>query len=112
MQQQGINVRERREKHRLPFNRLVHLSSPSRGDVQLTGINYSPSGIAVQNRWPLPRGEQVVIRFRVGRNRQTELELYGEVVHNHRVGDVFTTGIRFLTLVDMPAQASVFHLSV
>lgn len=105
MQQQDVNVRERREKHRLPFNRLVHLSSPSRGDIQLIGVNYSPSGIAVQNRWPLPRGEQVVIRFRVGCNRQTELELYGEVVHNHRVGDIFITGIRFRTLTDISAQA-------
>ncbi|NIQ08600.1 MAG: PilZ domain-containing protein, partial [Gammaproteobacteria bacterium] len=98
MQQQGVNVRERREKHRLPFNRLVDLSSPSRGDIQLIGVNYSPSGIAVQNRWPLPIGEQVVLRFRVGRSRQTELELYGEVVHNHRAGDIFITGIRFRTL--------------
>jgi hypothetical protein len=103
MRQQGVNVRERREKHRLPFNRPVHLSSPSRGDVQLNGVNYLPSGIAVENRWPLPIGEQVEIRFRVGRSQQTELELYGEVVHNHRVGEVFNTGIRFLSLVEMPA---------
>lgn len=102
MLHQGVSVRERRDSHRLPLNRLVKLNSESRNSFHLIGLDYSSTGIAVQGRRPLDIGEQVEVRFRVGDTQRAELDLVGEVVRNSRVGDVYTTGIRFLTVVNLP----------
>lgn len=100
MQQAEIKYRERRDKHRLPFDRRVQLHSQTAGSLQLDGVNYSPTGIAVYSLQQLPIGEQVVLRFPVGRNQLTELEVGGEVIHNLPRGDGFVVGVRFLAQAD------------
>ncbi|MDY6980376.1 MAG: PilZ domain-containing protein [Pseudomonadota bacterium] len=105
MLQAGLNYRERRAKHRLPFQRQVRIDSPGVGQLQLTGVDYSPSGISVFSTRPLPPGEQLRLRFPVGRNRQTELEVAGEIVHHCRHGEGYIIGIRFLESLDMVADS-------
>lgn len=100
MQQAELKHRERRDKHRLPFDRRVQLRSQTAGSLQLDGIDYSPTGIAVYSSQQLPVGEQVVLRFPVGRNQLTELEVCGEVIHNIPRGDGFVVGVRFVTQAD------------
>ncbi len=102
MLQVGLKYRERRAKHRLPFRRQVRIDSPVIGQLQLTGVDYSPSGISVFSSQRLPVGEQLVLRFPVGRNRQTELEVVGEVVHHCRQDEGYIIGIRFLEKLDTP----------
>lgn len=96
MPQAELNYHERRDKYRLPLNRQVRLSSPTRGVLQVDGVDYSPSGIAVSCPMPLSIGEQIAVCFPVGRTRQTELEVRGEVVHYYQKDSGFILGIRFL----------------
>lgn len=100
MLQVGLNYRERRGKHRLPFQRQVRIDSPVIGQRQLAGVDYSPSGLSVFSSQPLPVGEQLRLRFPVGRNRQTELEVIGEIVHYYRQDEGYIIGIRFLESLD------------
>ncbi|WP_416224070.1 PilZ domain-containing protein [Thiohalophilus sp.] len=90
MLQVGLHSRERRAKHRLPFQRQVRIDSSTVGQLQLTGVDYSPSGISVCSSQPLPVGEQLMLRFPVGRHRQAELEVAGEVVHACRQDNGYT----------------------
>jgi len=101
----GLDYHEQRDKQRLPLNRRVRLNSPTEGDLQLDGLDYSPSGIAVACPLPLPIGEQVVVCFPVGRTRQTELEVRGEVVHQYPTSEDCILGIRFLEWVDPSSDA-------
>ncbi|TDY00011.1 PilZ domain-containing protein [Thiohalophilus thiocyanatoxydans] len=105
MPQAELNYHERRDKYRLPLNRQVRLSSPTRGVLRVEGVDYSPSGIAVSCPTPLPVGEQIAVCFPVGRTRQTELEVQGEVVHYYRKDGDFVLGIRFLEWLEPPTHA-------
>lgn len=101
MLQTKLNLHERRGKHRLPLQRRVSIDCASAGQLELAGVDYSPAGISVFSSRPLPVGEQLMLRFRVGRHLQTELEVAGEVVHHCRQGEGYIIGIRFLESLDM-----------
>lgn len=96
MLQAKLNLHERRGKHRLPFQRQVQIDSSVVGQLQVAGFDYSPSGISVFASEPLPAGEQLVLRFPVGRNQQTELEVAGKIIHHYRHGEGYIIGICFL----------------
>ena len=89
-------MQEKREHPRMEFNHLVRLESESRNTIQLVGINYSQTGLALQSKEPLFVGEMVELFFRLNDQDQIEQQLLGEVVHNFREGDVFTSGLRFI----------------
>lgn len=97
MSQAGLQYRERRDKLRLPFQRLIELTCEATAEqCQLEGVDYSPGGVAVRSREPLPVGSRVQLRFAVGRNRQTEMEIEGEIVHHRPRGEDYLVGICFV----------------
>ena len=95
-------MQEKREYPRMDFNRLVRLESDAHNTMQLIGINYSQTGLALQSKEPLFVGELVELFFRLDDEETTDHQLHGEVVHNFREGDVFTSGIRFIGHLEIP----------
>lgn len=105
MPQADLSYSQRRDKQRLPFKRQVQLESPTAGSMQVEGINYSPSGIAVHSYRQLPVGEHIRLCFPVGRNHSTEMEVGGEVIHSTLQGNGFMIGIRFMERIESPLNS-------
>ena len=103
-------VQDMRGFPRMEFNRLVRLESENQGTMQLVGVNYSATGIALQSKRPLPLGEFVELRFTLGEKQRTVVNITGEVMynnhdheHNH---DLFTAGLKFVGYIDLPDASS------
>lgn len=90
---------ERREHERIPFNRLVRIHTSTSRPQHVIGINYSLSGLALQVNQPFYVGERLHLQFRLADDATTALEVIGEVMHNHQAGEVYTTGLRFVSMV-------------
>lgn len=87
---------EKRIHSRLDFNQLVRVE-PYEGDIlQLIGINYSISGIALNSPRELPLGDFMDLKFRVNNTSKEEFRMTAEVVQNRRHSNMYIAGLRFL----------------
>ena len=87
---------EKRNHSRLDFNQLVRVE-PYEGDIlQLIGINYSTSGIALNSPRELPLGDFVDLNFRINNLSKDEFSMTAEVVQNRRHSNMYIAGLRFL----------------
>ena len=87
---------EKRNHVRLDFNQLVRVE-PYEGDIlQLIGINYSISGIALNSPRKLPLGDFVDLKFRINNSSKEEISMTAEVVQNRRHSNMYIAGLRFL----------------
>ena len=87
---------EKRSHSRINFNQLVRVESYEGNILQLIGVNYSTSGMALNGPRKLEPGEFVDVRFRLNLADQKEFNMTAEVIQNRRLSNMYVTGLRFL----------------
>lgn len=87
---------EKRVHSRLDFNQLVRVESYEGNISQLIGINYSPSGMALNSPRALPLGEFVDLNFRINSLAKKEFSMTAEVVQIRRHSNMYIAGLKFL----------------
>lgn len=87
---------EKREHPRMGLNRLVRVKTHAGKSMQLIGINYSLTGMALNSKTPFQAGEFIELDFRLNEQDQQEFNMTAEVVQNFKHGNMYVTGVRFL----------------
>ena len=91
-----MKLDNRRNHIRMDFNELVRVQPHDGEPIQVLGINYSLSGMALNGPRELPLGEFVDLRFKTNRLEKEQYLITAEVVQNRRHSNMYITGIRFL----------------
>ena len=91
-----LSEKEKRVHSRVAFNQLVRVESYEGNIVQLIGINYSSSGIALNGPRKLVLGEFVDLDFRINLSDTQTYKVTAEVIQNRRLSNMYITGLKFL----------------